>query len=174
MCIYCCFCDEYPAQLCAAPVFAPVSSGSSPGCHGGKVNHGVLLYFSPWRSPSATSGGDGKTACGCLPMWKRLVFPYKRLLHVNVDLPTAPQDETGRPRWRRRKKPQAQCECLRDLVKACVPPASPKVPPTSMPSTFDKTRLQHTPHLYGTGCLLSPFTQLLPESRCWGLEDPLA
>lgn len=54
------------------------------------------------------------------------------------------QDEMGKARWRR-KKPEAQRECLRDSVKMCVPPPSPKVPLASVPSTSDKTRLQQTP-----------------------------
>ena len=100
MCIYCCICDEGPAQLCAKPGFAPPASfGSSPGCRREKVTHGMLLYFSPWPSPFATSGGGWEDS-----MWKRVVFPYLPLLPVNGDLPAPPPDKTGRPRWRRRKK----------------------------------------------------------------------
>lgn len=174
MSIYRCTCDEGPAQLCAPPGFAPpASSGSSPGCRGGKVNHGVLLCFSPWFSPSATSGGG----------WQDSTWPLPHVETCGLSLPTLDACKRGPPRRssgrdgetrmeKEEEKPQAQRECLRDPVTARVPPAFSKVPPASMPSTLDKTRLRQTPHSYGTGCLPSPFAQLLPES--WGLGDPLA
>lgn len=146
MCIYCCMCAEGPAQLCAPLGFAPpVSSGKSPGCCGGKVNHGVLLYFSPWLSPSVTSGGGWEDS-----MW---VLFHVETFGVSLPMPgvckwgprchsSGCNEET---QMEEEEKPQAQHECLREPVKARVPSASPKVPPTSMASTFDKTRLQQTP-----------------------------
>lgn len=66
--IYCCICGEGPAQLCAKPGFAPpASSGSSPGWHGGKVNRGMLLYFSLWLSPSAANGCGWEDSMWALP-----------------------------------------------------------------------------------------------------------
>lgn len=32
------------------------------------MNHGVLLYFSPWLSPSATSGGGWEDSTRALPL----------------------------------------------------------------------------------------------------------
>lgn len=176
MCIYRCICAEGPAQLCAPLGFAPPApSGKSPGCCGGKVNHGVLLYFSPWLSPSVTSSGGWEDS-----MWV--------LLHVEmfgVSLPMPEVRKRGPHRHssgcneetqmeKEEEKPQAQHECLREPVKARVPSASPEVPLTFMPSTFDKTRLQQIPHSYSTGCLSRPFLRLLPESRRWALGKPLA
>lgn len=68
---------------------------------------------------------------------------------------------TGTQMEKEEEEPQAQKECLRDAVKAQIPPASLKGFPVSVPSSFDKTRLHQTPLVWHWLCVLSPFARLL-------------